>query len=239
MGEITMKRLLAATLVLLIVGATSLAHADDKPNPTGTWKWSVTYNNQTLEMTLKLKLDGETLTGAIMVRDGQETVIQDAKFADGTVSFTVVRERNGQKMTRKYTGKAGEDTIKGKSEAERDGQTQSRDWEAKRVATTVPTGTWKWTVTYGGQTHEMALKLMSEGDKLTGTLARDGEATAIQDAKCKDGDLSFTVVRERNGQKMTFKYTGKVSGDTIKGKSELERDGQTQSRDWEAKRAKD
>ena len=38
---------------------------------------------------------------------------------------------------------------------------------------------------------------------------------------------------------MTTKYTGKVSGDTIKGKTERERDGQTQSRDWEAKRAKE
>src|SRR5208337_1451638 len=150
-------------------------------------------------------------------------------------SFNVVRERNGQTMTRKYSGKLSGDSIKGKSETERDGQTQSRDWEAKRAATTALAGTWKWTVEFGGQTHEMALKLTSEGDKLTGTLARDGEETAIQDAKCKDGELSFTVIRERDGQKMTFKYTGKVSGDTIKGKSEVERDGQTQSRDWEAK----
>ena len=34
-------------------------------------------------------------------------------------------------------------------------------------------------------------------------------------------------------------YSGKVSGDTIKGKAESERDGKTQSRDWEAKRAKE
>jgi hypothetical protein len=32
------------------------------------------------------------------------------------------------------------------------------------------------------------------------------------------------------------KYTGKISGDTIKGKSESERDGQPTSRDWVAKR---
>lgn len=35
---------------------------------------------------------------------------------------------------------------------------------------------------------------------------------------------------------MTIKYSGKVSVDTIKGKAESERDGQPQSRDWEAKR---
>jgi hypothetical protein len=38
---------------------------------------------------------------------------------------------------------------------------------------------------------------------------------------------------------MTSKYTGKLSADTITGKIAFERDGQTQSRDWEAKRAKD
>jgi hypothetical protein len=38
---------------------------------------------------------------------------------------------------------------------------------------------------------------------------------------------------------MTSTYTGTVSGDTIKGKITFERDGNPQSRDWEAKRAKD
>ena len=41
---------------------------------------------------------------------------------------------------------------------------------------------------------------------------------------------------ERNGQKMTRKYQRKISGDTIKGKSEAERDGQTQTYDLEAKK---
>jgi hypothetical protein len=43
---------------------------------------------------------------------------------------------------------------------------------------------------------------------------------------------------EFNGQKRTTKYTGTVSGDTITGKSERERDGQVQSTDWVAKRQK-
>jgi hypothetical protein len=135
------------------------------------------------------------------------------------------------------TGKVSGDTIKGKTEFERDGQTQSRDWEAKRVAD--PTGTWKWSVTFNNQTREMTLKLKLEGGKLTGAMVRQGQETAIQDAKYKDGDVSFTVVRERNGQKMTSKFSGKVSDDTIKGKIEFERQGQAQSRDWEAKRVKE
>jgi len=236
-----MKRLLVAALVLAIVAAAGFAEAaQDKPDPTGTWKWTVKFNEQSREMTLKLKLEGDKLTGAMVRSDGQETPIQDGKYKDGQVSFKVVRERDGRKMTSKFSGKVSKDTIKGKTEFEREGQTQSRDWEAKRAAAANPTGTWKWTVKFNEQSREMTLKLKLEGDKLTGAMVgRDGQETPIQDAKYADGEVSFKVVRERSGQKMTLKYAGKVSDDTIKGKTEFEREGQAQSRDWEAKRAKD
>ena len=44
------------------------------------------------------------------------------------------------------------------------------------------------------------------------------------------------MVREIQGNKMTAKYSGKITGDAIKGKIETERDGNTRSREWEAKR---
>jgi len=106
-----------------------------------------------------------------------------------------------------------------------------------------PNGTWTWTVPgrNGGPERKLTLKLKTEGDKLTGTLSapgRGGQAsdTAIADAKLKGDEISFTVTREFNNNKFTSKYNGKISGDTIKGKIETERDGQTNSRDWEAKR---
>jgi hypothetical protein len=232
--------MLVAALVLAFVGMASIAQAAEKPNPTGTWKWSVSFGDQTREMTLKLKLEKDQLTGAVVGIGDKDIPIQDAKYKDGDLSFTVVPEFNGQKFTIKKTGKVSGDTIKGKTEFERDGQAQSMDWVAQRVVPANPAGTWKWSVSFGGQSREMTLKLKLEKDQLTGAMVgRNGQETAIQDAKCKDGDVSFTVVRERNGQKMTSKYTGKVSGDTIKGKTEFERQGQPQSRDWEAKRSKD
>jgi len=50
--------------------------------------------------------------------------------------------------------------------------------------------------------------------------------------------VSFTVTRERGGQKFTQKYSGTVSGDTIKGTIDSERDGKSRSTPWEAKRQK-
>ena len=111
--------------------------ADDKKvDPSGTWKWSATgrQNGQTRETTLKLKVDGEKLTGTISGR-GSETAIAEAKLKGEEISFEVTREFNGNKVTTKYNGKINGDSIKGKMEFERNGQPQSRDWEAKRETT--------------------------------------------------------------------------------------------------------
>jgi hypothetical protein len=127
-----MRQVSAVALVLAFVGLTGMARAEDKPNPSGTWKWTVSFNGQEREFTLKLKADGEKLTGTFVRADGQETDIEDGKYKDGEVSFKVTRERDGNKFVTKYKGKVSGDNIKGKSERERDGETQSRDWEAKR-----------------------------------------------------------------------------------------------------------
>jgi len=106
-----------------------------------------------------------------------------------------------------------------------------------------PTGTWTWSQPgrNGGPDRKSTLKLKLEGDKVTGTLSAPGRGgqssdVAISEGKIKGDEISFAVTREVQGNKFTAKYNGKISGDSIKGKIETERNGQTQSRDWEAKR---
>jgi hypothetical protein len=119
------------SLCLTLIGMT--VHAADKSDPTGTWKWSQTgQNGQTRESTLKLKMDGDKLTGKISGRNS-DTDIEDAKIKGDEVSFKVVREFQGNKMTQNYHGKLSGDSIKGKVEfTTRDGEKRDRDWEAKR-----------------------------------------------------------------------------------------------------------
>jgi hypothetical protein len=125
-----MRTLAVAALAL---GLTGLATADDKKaNPTGTWKWETEFGGQKRTQTLKLKLEGDKLTGAMIGRNDMETKIEDAKFKDGEVTFSVTRERQGQKFTSKYKAKVEGDTMKGTIERERDGQTQKQEFEAKR-----------------------------------------------------------------------------------------------------------
>jgi hypothetical protein len=125
-----MKRLMAAAVALVVVGLASPVMAAE--NPTGTWKWTASRGGQEREQTLTLKLEGDKLTGSMPGRNNAVTEITDASFKDNKVSFSVTREFNGQKMTTKYNGTLSGDTITGKSERERDGQTTSTDWVAKR-----------------------------------------------------------------------------------------------------------
>jgi hypothetical protein len=106
-----------------------------------------------------------------------------------------------------------------------------------------PTGTWTWTTPgrNGGPDRKSTLKLKLEGEKVMGTLSAPGRGgqssdVEISDGKLKGDEISFSVTREFQGNKFTAKYSGKITGDSIKGKMETERNGQNQSRDWEAKR---
>jgi len=113
---------------MAVLLAMAWAAADDA-KPEGTWKWSVERNCEKVETTLKLKLEGDKLSGTITGRDGKETAIEEASFKDGEVKFQVKRERNGTTVTIKYSGKVEGDTITGKSE----NGDRSRDWKAERA----------------------------------------------------------------------------------------------------------
>ncbi len=101
-----------------------------------------------------------------------------------------------------------------------------------------PTGTWKSSITTPtGDTREATLVLKCDGDKLTGTISGRRGDTPITNASLKGNEISFEVIREFGENRFTNKYSGKIVGDTIKGKMEfVDRQGQQQTRDWEAKR---
>lgn len=141
------------TRMLLVVAIACLAStaraaddkkADDKKpeekkpaagNVTGTWKWTTTFQGQERENTLKLKQEGDKVTGALVGRNDRETEITDGKIKDGVVSFKITRSRQGQERTTTYTAKLEGDMLKGKVEMPgRDGGApRPRDWEAMRV----------------------------------------------------------------------------------------------------------
>ena len=111
-----------------------------------------------------------------------------------------------------------------------------------------PSGTWKWSQPGrgGGEPQEITAKLALKDGKLTGSVTlpgRQGGAPTdveISDASVMGHDVTFSLVREFNGNKRVTKYSGKLAGDTIKG-TELApgRGGaEPMPRDWVATKAK-
>lgn len=109
------------------------------------------------------------------------------------------------------------------------------------------TGTWTWTTPgrNGGADRTASIKLKADGDKLTGEMApfrEGGEPIKISDGKVTGDEVTFKVARpgRNGGAGMAQTYTGKVSGDSIKGKiTGKNQQGEEFSRDWEAKRKKE
>jgi hypothetical protein len=122
--------------LVAFTASTSVQAQDNKADPSGTWTWSQPGRDGApgRVTTLKLKADGEKLTGTISGREGTEpTAIDNGKVKGDEISFAVTREVNGNKRTMKYSGKVSGDSIKGKFEFDRNGEVQSRNWEAKRA----------------------------------------------------------------------------------------------------------
>src|SRR5687768_811314 len=93
---------------------------------------------------------------------------------------------------------------------------------------------WKWSL--AGQTGDTILDLKQDGEKLTGSYTNQFGKTEITDGSLKDGDITFKVKREFNGQAFVIKYSGKLSGDKITGKCEFDINGQTRELEWKAVR---
>lgn len=107
----------------------------------GTWTWTTPGRDggEGRKSTLKLKVEGDKVTGTISAPgrqggQGREIAITDGKIKGDEISFAVKREFNGNTMVAKYSGKVSADAITGKVETERDGNARSRDWKATREA---------------------------------------------------------------------------------------------------------
>jgi hypothetical protein len=118
----------------LILLSCALALAAFAADVTGKWTYEMQGRNGAMTGTINLKADGSTLTGTVSGRGG-DTEISDGKIDGDNVSFTVVREMNGNKVTMKYTGTVSGDGIKFKVQSEGSDR-PAREFVAKKVSST-------------------------------------------------------------------------------------------------------
>src|SRR5436189_95759 len=126
---------LLITVALALGAVTTVRAADKKADPNGTWSWtmqgggrggqggggSANANAPARKVTLKLKAEGDKLTGSVTAPGfrgrGQGggaggaapeptvTQISDGKISGDEVSFTVKREVQNNTFSQKYSGK--------------------------------------------------------------------------------------------------------------------------------------
>lgn len=107
-------------------------------NPAGTYAWTMAGYNGNLYRTnlLSLRLEGTNLVGKITspMRDGSTNVTEIAggRMTGAGIFFYTVRTYKNNPYTNNYSGLLTNDVIKGKIEFQRDGETHSRDWLAKK-----------------------------------------------------------------------------------------------------------
>jgi hypothetical protein len=102
-----------------------------------------------------------------------------------------------------------------------------------------PVGTWKLSYDIGGQKREATLTVKKDGGKLDGTMSwADQKEAKLKDVQVKDGELTFSAVREVNDMKLTVNYKLKVDGDKLKGKGSVDVGGEKREFDIDGKREK-
>lgn len=95
-------------LGLLVCLAALVVWAAD---PSGKWTYETQGRNGPQTVTLTLKASGDSLTGSVSGGRGGPVDISDGKVSGDDISFSVVREFNGNQFTTKYTGRVSGDTI--------------------------------------------------------------------------------------------------------------------------------
>ena len=102
-----------------------------------------------------------------------------------------------------------------------------------------PVGTWKCEYEIGDMKRTSTLTITKDGDKLAGTMSwPDQKETNLKDVRLKDGDLTFSAVREFMYNKIPIEYKLTIDRDKLKGKGASDFGGQKQEFDIEGKREK-
>lgn len=98
---------------------------------TGRWTASVqARNNNTRNVTLNLKEDGDKLTGTIGA-GRRQIEIKDGRVDGDSISFSTITNRNGNDVKVNYTGKLAGDELK--LTRGREGGRRTATFTAKRV----------------------------------------------------------------------------------------------------------
>lgn len=221
-----MKKILSVLSVfaLTLIAAVSVAA---QSSAAGEWDAAMNTPGGTRNFKIKLKVDGEKLTGEVGREAGSLPLTGTVKGNDIQFSYTV--NYNGNDLVLTMSGKVDGDTIKGTVSF---GGMAEDEWSAKRAGAAAPaaassasnakvdiTGAWDVEVQTDQGSGNPAFTFKQDGEKLTGSYkGLLGESTLTGTVKGDKIEFSFKVSGQLEG---TVTYTGTTDGKTMKGKVSL------------------
>jgi hypothetical protein len=206
----------------------------------GLWKVTLTLEDgQKAQPTLRLKKEGDRLSGTYVGTTGREAAVKDLVLKDGKLSFDVADRIEGDKVRLRYAGKLAGERINGTVTFGEGNQLVTLKFEAKKdhAATANIAGSWKLKVPYqAGTTFEPTIKLIQNGNSLSGVYIGPHGETPINDALIFGEEFTFEVNHEKDGHKYKLRYQGKAKGNTLSGGVDYDFDGMVGWLEFEGKR---
>lgn len=97
-------------------------------------------------------------------------------------------------------------------------------------------GTWRWSLPVEGADRQYTLRLDQKFQEVSGLVDVKGEEANIDGARLIGDQLSFTLRRQIDRQEVGIHFSGRVSGNTIKGSAVVQGGPFAGQYDWRAKR---
>jgi hypothetical protein len=231
-------------VVVWLVGAASPARAQEgeksaaapPADPSGSWKWEYTFNDNTAEFFLTLAWDGEHLTGKYTAFDNT-TDIDEAKLDKNDLSFVAHREFNGNKFDVHFNGKVEPEEINGTVSLDFGDGPQEFDWNAKRTVNVEDVlGTWELRLETPNGVIEPRITITKDGDKLHGAYVSPFGEREAKNLELKDNELTWEISGENEDFRFKVIYHGKPRGNSIAGTNEFDFNGNTGTMEFTGKR---
>lgn len=97
-------------------------------------------------------------------------------------------------------------------------------------------GTWQWNLGGGGVKQQYQLELEQKYQEIKGHVRLDGREAKFLEPKLEGDQVRFEVISEYQGESVSMRFNGRVSGDTISGQVAIQGDSVKGTQAWNATR---
>ncbi len=187
-------------------------------DPSGTWAWEQDFGDGPVKQLLKLNANKQRLTGVYIGQSGPHR-ISKGRLENGTFSFELDFDNDGNPVHASCTGQAEGDTLKAKCDLTYEGETKTFEFNATRATRPVDVaGKWNLRVESPDKVYEPVLDLTTKKGKLAGTyVSEEAGQIELQDLKLENNILSFALNIELEGQPLALQFKAKPRGNKMDG----------------------